>query len=259
MSHTVPEQAPPQQDRSIPWRRILAEGAVIVASILLALAGDAWWGGVQDRQDERALAESLLEEFLDSRPGLEERVLLARRMAAGNATLLEILDPEAGGRTRPVPDSLVFAVLGGPTYEPATSSLDAALASGEIELLRSPELRAALADWRRKLADTAEDEREVRQITNEQVVPILSRSLNLAPYLSGVLSWSGGDPYGPGRTIQGRAPAPVDGEAVLPVSTDLVGALALRQFYVEFSAADLSELLVVLDQVIGLLRAELDA
>lgn len=137
--------------------------------------------------------------------------------------------------------------------------MDAALASGEIELLRSPELRAALADWRRKLADTAEDEREVRQITNEQVVPILSRSLNLAPYLSGVLSWSGGDPYGPGRTIQGRAPAPVDGEAVLPVSTDLVGALALRQFYVEFSAADLSELLVVLDQVIGLLRAELDA
>lgn len=101
MSHTVPEQAPPQQDRSIPWRRILAEGAVIVASILLALAGDAWWGGVQDRQDERALAESLLEEFLDSRPGLEERVLLARRMAAGNATLLEILDPEAGDRTGP--------------------------------------------------------------------------------------------------------------------------------------------------------------
>ena len=30
--------------RQIPWLRVFVEGVVIVGSILLALAGDTWWG-----------------------------------------------------------------------------------------------------------------------------------------------------------------------------------------------------------------------
>jgi len=43
----------------IPWRRIGVEAVVVVASILLALAGDAWWDGVQERTEERVLLETL--------------------------------------------------------------------------------------------------------------------------------------------------------------------------------------------------------
>lgn len=253
----VPETASPDQSKAIPWRRILAEGVVIVGSILLALAADAWWDSYQDRQREETLLESLLEELTASRPGLESRVRLAERMAAGNTELLSLLDPEAVERSRTVPDSLILAVLGGPTYEPAMNSLDAAVSSGEIELLESRELRTALADWRRRLADSTEDELEVRRVTNEQVVPALARSLNLAPYFPAVLPWSGGDPYGPGRIIEGSPAGSLPGEVVLPVSTDLSGALALRQFYVVFSAANLTELLAVLDRTVELLRDEL--
>jgi hypothetical protein len=236
----------------------LAEGVVIVGSILLALAADAWWDDHRDRQRERSLVESLLEDFAASRPGLESRVQLARRMATGNAALLDLLDPAVGGPTAAVPDSLVLAVLGSPTYEPVMNSLDAALASGEIELLQNRELRANLADWRRRLADSTEDELEARRITNEHLVPLLARSLDLAPYFEAVLPWSGGDPYGPGQIIEGRTALSLPGGVVVPVSTELSGALALRHFFVEFSAADLTELLTLLDQTVELLRAEID-
>lgn len=45
--------------RKIPWARVLAEGAVIVVSILMAFGIDAWWTGHQSRLDERGLLEEL--------------------------------------------------------------------------------------------------------------------------------------------------------------------------------------------------------
>lgn len=38
--------------RDIQWLRVSIEGLVIVSSILLALAGDAWWDGVKERTVE---------------------------------------------------------------------------------------------------------------------------------------------------------------------------------------------------------------
>jgi hypothetical protein len=39
--------------RNVPWFRIAAEGAVVVASILLAFAIDAWWDERLERRAER--------------------------------------------------------------------------------------------------------------------------------------------------------------------------------------------------------------
>jgi hypothetical protein len=147
-----------------------------------------------------------------------------------------------------------MAALTGPTYEASTNALDAALASGKIELIRNPELRSQLATWRRTLSDTAEDEREVRRITNEQVVPELSASIGLAPYFAGVLAWTGGDPFGPGSNLQDSPAGALTGSGTILATTELQGALAARRFFVEFSAADLETLLLVLDSTLVLLR-----
>ena len=45
------------------WRRLFAEGAVIVASILLAFAIDAWWDGRQQRAAEREALAGLTVDF----------------------------------------------------------------------------------------------------------------------------------------------------------------------------------------------------
>ena len=43
-------------EQKIPWKRLTTEGAVIVVSILLAFAIDAWW---EERQERRAQLQSL--------------------------------------------------------------------------------------------------------------------------------------------------------------------------------------------------------
>ena len=47
----------------IPWLRVFVEGVVIVGSILLALALDTWWDGVQEGGQEQAILVGLEVEF----------------------------------------------------------------------------------------------------------------------------------------------------------------------------------------------------
>jgi hypothetical protein len=242
-----------QGSTRIQWRRLLAESVAVVLSILLAFAIDAWWDGRQEAGREQDLLAGLRTDFESSRPGLERRLILAQRMAEGNASLLDRIQDRGTAREVVVPDSLVLAILGGPTYEPATNTLDAALASGEIELLETAELRTELANWRRLLSDTREDELEVRRVTNEQLVPELARTMDLEPYFDRVLAWSGGDPLGAGRRIESGSGGASLTSISLTVTTELIGALALRRFYVEFAAADLAELLASLEKVLDLI------
>ena len=244
------------EPNEIPWRRVFTESVAVVLSILLAFTIDAWWDGHKERQREHVLMLELLEDFRSSRPGLESRLDLSLRMASGTEGFQALVAAQNVANALVVPDTFVFAVLGGPTYEPVTNTLDAALASGEIELLSSEKLRMELAKWRRILADTAEDEREVRRITNEQLFPLLARSSKLSGYFDGLLEWSGGDPYSSGRLIEGKTPDGADGSVAVEPSDELAGMLALRRFYVELAAADLEDLLASLDRVIALLESE---
>jgi hypothetical protein len=237
---------------------MLTEGLVIVMSILAAFSIDAWWDSHQEQRREHEILAGLRADFQASRPGLESRLDLARRMASGTGGLLNLTRDQQIPATVDVPGPLVLAVLGGPTYEPSTNTLDSAVASGEIELLRDANIRAELANWRRILSDTGEDEREVRRITNEQLIPLLSRSLDLRPYFDAVLSWSGGDPYAAGRLIKDQSRSVPAGSAALLVDTEIIAALSMRKFYVEFAAADLEELLASLDRLVALLDLELE-
>ena len=225
---------------------MVAEGVVIVLSILLAFGVDAWWDGHRDRVQEETLLSNLLAGFETSRPDLVVRLEGARRMAAGNSAFRDLVGAADAGGLATVPDSFVLAVIGGPTYDPSTNAVDAAVASGQIEIIRDPEIQAELANWRRSLADTREDEILVRQITAEQVVPMLSRELDLSTYYDRLLPWFFGETAGA-----------VTGTAAVRRSTELAGALAQRNFYVRFSAADLEALLASLDRSIELIRAEL--
>ena len=246
-----------ETSRSLQWRRLLAESIVVVLSILLAFAIDASWDARQQTGRQRDLLHDLLVDFEASRPSLEHRLDLARRMSDGTGRFIEILQRDQSAGAVPVPDTLILSVLGGPTYEPATNALDAAIVSGEIDLIRDDALRAELATWRRLLIDTREDEVEARRITNEQIVPLLSRSVNLGPYFARVLAWSEA-PGAPSGEAGPDGPADFNrGFASVENSTELVSALALRKFFVDFSASDLEELLACLRRTETLIAGQL--
>ena len=238
----------------VSWRKLGIESVAVLVSILLAFAIDAWWDGYQESRRESQLLDGLAADFEASRAQLVDRLELAKRMTVGNGLLLDLLSAQAPGTTVMVPDSLIMSALTAPTYEPSTNALDAALASGEIDLVRNQSIRLHLATWRRTLADTAEDELEVRRITNEQVVPLLARSVGLAPYFAEVLEWSGGDPFGPGSAVTPVTESGLAGSSKVVATSELQGAVAARRFYAEFSAADQATLLALLDSALVLLR-----
>jgi len=48
---------------NIQWKRISAEGAAIVVSILLAFSIQAWWDERQNIEDEQVILAALVDEF----------------------------------------------------------------------------------------------------------------------------------------------------------------------------------------------------
>ncbi len=247
------------RSNTLGWQRLVAESVVVVLSILLAFSIDAWWDSRNLREREQELMQGLRTEFRAARADLEARLTLAQRMASGTAQFLDVVPSVAGPTSVTVPDSIVIALLGGPTYDPATNTLDAAVSSGEIDLLGDAQLRAELANWRRVLADTREDELVVRQTTHDQVVPLLAASVDLRTHYERVLPWSGGDPFGPGQRIAGAGGEVRTSTTTVRVTTALLGALAVRKFYVDFSAAGLEDLLAILDRIVERLGHRIDS
>ena len=125
---------------------MLREGAVIVASILLALGADAWWDSRQEESRRRNLLQDLAGEFGSVREQLESDVDLLDDMT----DRARALRTASGARTPLPQDSITYLALGVVTGIPLTPVLpryEAAIASGELSLLADDALRVALADF----------------------------------------------------------------------------------------------------------------
>ncbi len=269
-----------------PLGRYLGEMVVVVGSILIAFGVDAWWDGRQAAQQEQVILAELERDFQASLEGLDSLWLPTHRAAlnaglellwivrtgsaagypaasgdnpwsAGSeAFLLPLADvPFPGGpRTVQVRDSLVAVALFEATYDPTLASLDA-LAQGEgLGVLRSYELRGALAALSSVLADARDEELRTRALVNEELRPALRRAGNVI--LPEIVAW------------RFFAPALPDGEPVpdrlrdhvleLRVDGELANILASRlrlQMDVVGSLEDVREIMV---EVLELIEGELE-
>lgn len=128
------------------WLRGLSEAALIVCSILLALALDAWWERVEEERRRGELVEELLTDFETTRS------LIATSIETGDS-LIARMDAffQHVSAQEPVPtDSLRFLLSGAFRYfdfQPALSSYLGAVASGDLGLVSSRELIEALAEF----------------------------------------------------------------------------------------------------------------
>jgi len=124
---------------SLPWKRLLAEFAVIVAGVLIALAADAWWG----RQQERKHAEEYLEQLLVD---LQKTAGRLRGTIEADSTRLEQVNSVIGRALRgPLPPADSLELPTGYNYfEPLRGTLAALIQSGDLRLLRSDSIRFEL-------------------------------------------------------------------------------------------------------------------
>lgn len=166
----------------IPWLRVFAEGAVIVASILLAFGIDAWWEGRRERAEERDALEALaadvgvaLAELEDDRAAVENHLGVAR-------TILGWTGPNADGRHADSLALLLPELSRLPTFEPPTGTIEALIGSGDLRLIRNDTLRAALASFQTQLDGHKRSEGFGAEVLFGEYLPSLNQMLPMRTY-----------------------------------------------------------------------------
>jgi hypothetical protein len=156
--------------------RLLSEGVLIVLSILLAFALDAWWDGLQELREETDILRRLevetsanLDQLLEKRTRHEE----ARDAATA---LLEFTGPrESLAVGQDSIARLITRLASYWTYDPGNGVLSSLLNSDKLRLLRNESLRTELAGWPALVDDIQEDEQEAWRVVNERITPFLDR------------------------------------------------------------------------------------
>jgi hypothetical protein len=160
---------------NISLKRLAIEGTVIVASILLAFAIDAWWDERLERAEEQEILLGLKSEFSRYREELTagmEYQAARRRMTA----ILMAATRRGSWDSETVPVDLALGSLGdSKTHDFGGGVLDALISAGRLEIISDHELRAKLASWGQVFDEIHDDEMRNRRLVEARIMPYFLR------------------------------------------------------------------------------------
>lgn len=172
------------ENRSIPWRRIGAEVVAIVVSILLAFAIDAWWDLRGDRQLEQeylvALEAEVHTAISELENDLEQREML-------RAMLVSYLTDEQSDRQFFSEMLYRSAIVN--NLSPPTSVIDELISSGQLQLIRSAQIREGLVLYRQMMQKNDLNDEGHRTFVNTRFIPFLSERIPLAGVVPVTRDW----------------------------------------------------------------------
>ena len=160
--------------QAIPWNRLTAEAIVIVGSILLAFAIDAWWAERIERIDERAQLERLYTEFVTNIERIDIRTLEERAQEA-STEVFELIEAsqDNGYEEIEVPARTVRLILYAPTFDADTPILNGLISSGRLEIILNEEVLALISEWDRTFHDYTTWAERARRSVDERLIPAL--------------------------------------------------------------------------------------
>ena len=231
------------------WRS-LREVSLIVLAVLIALGLEATWLYRLDRIDEREVLVGLLVELGENASRLQTSLSTHQRIDGAAEHFLAALEDVPTMGTVLIHDSVLGEVIRAPTYLPLRASLDAALSSGQIELIRSGEVQRSLASWSRLAAEALEEEQDARQFVSDQLLPALYQSGDLGPTFQTFVEATE-------RRSETGILAYGDAASAIAVSAELINLLWRRRFYAATALTALSNLDSRLQATAELVEAEL--
>jgi hypothetical protein len=130
------------------WRnRLIIEGLVVVASILVAFALDAWWSQRAERQVELGNLRALSSDFRQNVTRLETVIAREEEIVGASRRLLAVGD----ARDAQLPADSLAQLLGSlfvsSRFDPVMGAYEAVVGSGGLAQIRDDSLRLALADF----------------------------------------------------------------------------------------------------------------
>lgn len=138
--------------RRVNWSHLLAEAVVVVLSILLALAVDEWRSGREDRAVEREYLARLLVDLDDNLQVIDgQSRAQVSEIAAARFVYPVVSDGDWSGLDPAEVVRASYLATPSPTPTWTRGTFDELVSTGRMELIRSPELRAALLEYYRFL------------------------------------------------------------------------------------------------------------
>jgi hypothetical protein len=213
-------------EKEIPWKRLIAEGAAIVVSILLAFWIDAWWDRNQASERERVLLEALLDDMQSLQADRGYRDQYAEALVETARKLLDIGRASETDATARDVDHLLSDLLytaGG--LDQGSHVLDMLFSGGELADISSRELRQILVDLRFGLVEEAESVRLEQSFMDLEFYPYLQFNGSFAQL------W-GADDGQPGNINHGKSSTdyPIGREGIQHIEVDHRDLLRERQF-----------------------------
>jgi hypothetical protein len=225
---------------SIPWSRLFAELAVIVAGVLIALAANSWW----ERRQEQNHAREYLEQLLVDVQTTEQRLRSTIDTETQRLETVNSIISRALGGPWPRPDSLELPT-GYDYFEPLTGTVTALIQSGDLRLLRSDSIRFELIAFSALIRETETGLRHTESMiwsSTERVAAGRARHSQSAARRG---------------TNAGRGWGQVDVAGVLN-DPEVISALQIQALATHLRIFNLGRLEEPASRIVGLLRAELD-
>lgn len=246
------------------WTDLGVEGAVIVVSILLAFALDAWWDSRGQRQEEIQVLENLRSEFQAAGSQLDRYLIVDQTTLTSIEAILGSAQAAfAAGEAQAAVATVDLArTLIAPTFDPRTGTLDGLLASGRLGILSNENLRRRLAAWPGLLADAAEEETRSDALIRDLMEPILWEKMDISPArtLPVEIAEEGCSNVFWGRScedldVEVPLPARWVSESSLPASLEVLGVFSTRYQILVHGVDQLQtvreEISLILDEIEG--------
>jgi hypothetical protein len=161
---------------SIAYRRIVAEGTVIVASILLALAVDAWWSARQARSEEARRLAAVGAELHQARSGFVAHLAELANDDSVAVQLLQEVDRYSGNPV--LLDSLMFVLGPFTEYAPPLAAYEDATSPGGLSLISSDTTRRMLSQYRGLVESDLLEQRSAREHFDREMAPLWAQYIN---------------------------------------------------------------------------------
>ncbi len=240
--------------------RLLAEGVVILVSILAAFLLEGW-------RADRELAGELRQELASVQRELETNrdLLLAEieatdRITVGTNALLAELNAALERESVFVPDTLAF--LGGmwnTTFDPSLGAIEALITSGRLAQISNPDLRTGLAGLRDRVVDTREEQLVARLLLVEQLLPLIRNVVDISPLADAgdlLMEASEDDALTPQERVRLRALESGTGVS-FPNSPAIRNTIRYKAVYLSSGRSELAALAAHIEVLIDQVAAEI--
>ena len=232
----------------VAWKRLAIEAPVIVISILLAFAIDAWWEERGERQAEIVLLERLRADYIEIQSAL--RLVEDEHREASDACifLMDMAVGEALPATADVDRMVAVVFLASRTFNPGSGAVASFQSSDAARLVRNQLLADKLLAWSGLVEELQEEEASLQKGVTERWSPYIASRANIGPYIAAF-----------GELMQGmptRISTPPTREPFV-VDEEFVNHVLDRFKWQQIALRDLAPVQAAVEDILALIDAEL--